>query len=380
MDSGQTATYYYDSLNQRVRIQPTRGTYEFVWDIFGRRVSNWAASSHSFVEANGYTDAGPIAIRTAGSTQFEHQNWLGTERLRTSYNGAVLISIASLPWGDGHTPSGDSGDQHDFALMDRDLEDNTEHAQFRQYSTNLGRWQSPDPYLGSYDLTNPQTFNRYTYALNDPANLLDPSGLDTTQPVPCLDQYGNPIYCMSTVNGNGGDGGDILCWWCTEYSGSPSPYPIMGRDPIAPPFTATLSAPNKGTFTKTYLPPGAQSCSAILNFNAPPGFDLNAIIAAGRAGGSNPFAALRAVGHNGTFDFQRSSSGGNTTFFSGYTDASNIAVGAYLYGAGFSNGQASFIANSFASTMSSNAGSPQQSDYRNLGYDLAAAGWNPSCH
>jgi hypothetical protein len=143
---------------------------------------------------------------------------------------------------------------------------------------------------------------------------------------------------------------------------------------------AFVVAPNKGTFTKTYLPPGAQSCSAILNFNAPPGFDLNAIIAAGRAGGSNPFAALRAVGHNGTFDFQRSSSGGNTTFFSGYTDASNIAVGAYLYGAGFSNGQASFIANSFASTMSSNAGSPQQSDYRNLGYDLAAAGWNPSCH
>ena len=68
------------------------------------------------------------------------------------------------------------------------------------------------------------------------------------------------------------------------------------------------------------------------------------------------------------------------TFYSGYTDASNIAVGAYLYGAGFSNGQASFISNGFASTMSSNAGSPQQSDYRNLGYDLAAAGWNPSCH
>ena len=144
--------------------------------------------------------------------------------------------------------------------------------------------------------------------------------------------------------------------------------------------TESFVAPNKGTFTKKYLPRGAQSCSAIFNFHAPPGFDLNSIIAAGRAGGANPFAALRAVGHNGTFDFQRSSSGGNTMFYSGYTDASNIAVGAYLYGAGFSNGQASFISNSFANTMSSNAGSPQQSDYRNLGYDLAAAGWNPSCH
>jgi RHS repeat-associated protein len=82
--------------------------------------------------------------------------------------------------GQTDTPTGDNGDQHDFALMDRDLEDNTEHAQFRQYSTNLGRWQSPDLYAGSYDFTNPQSFNRYTYALNNPSSLVDPSGLTTT--------------------------------------------------------------------------------------------------------------------------------------------------------------------------------------------------------
>jgi hypothetical protein len=131
VDNGATAKYYYDSLNQRVQIAPTPGTYEFVWDIFGRRVSTWAAASHSFVESNAYTDSGPIAIRAGGTTQFEHQNWLGTERVRTNYNGTVAISIASLPWGDGHTPSGDNGDQHDFAQMERDLEDNTEYAQLR---------------------------------------------------------------------------------------------------------------------------------------------------------------------------------------------------------------------------------------------------------
>ena len=182
VDNGQTAKYYYDSLNQRVQIAPARGTYEFVWDIFGRRVSNWSASSHSFVESNAYTDSGPIAIRAAGQTQFEHQNWLGTERVRTTYNGAVAISIASLPWADQHTPAGDNGDQHDFAGTDRDLETNSEHARFRQFSTNLGRWLSPDQYLGSYDINNPQSFNRYSYALNNPANFLDPTGLDCTQP------------------------------------------------------------------------------------------------------------------------------------------------------------------------------------------------------
>jgi RHS repeat-associated protein len=134
---------------------------------------------------------------------------LGTERVRTSYNGAVALSINSLPWADGHTPSGDNGDQHDFAQMERDLEDNTEHAQFRQYSTNLGRWQSPDLYTGSYDLTNPQSFNRYTYALNNPANLTDPSGLYTcpacSGPIDLC--FFEPLFCFGGSEGGGGYGG-----------------------------------------------------------------------------------------------------------------------------------------------------------------------------
>jgi hypothetical protein len=70
----------------------------------------------------------------------------------------------------------------------------------------------------------------------------------------------------------------------------------MSADEFTTTFAASAFgiAPSKGTFTKAYLPPGAQNCSAILNFSAPPGFNLNAIIAAGQAGGLNPFAALAA--------------------------------------------------------------------------------------
>jgi hypothetical protein len=62
-----------------------------------------------------------------------------------------------------------------------------------------------------------------------------------------------------------------------------------------------------------------------------------------------------AVGHNGTFDFQRETSilTGVTTFYSGYTNVSNIAVGAYMYGAGYRNWQMNVIAGGFAQTMSS---------------------------
>ena len=96
VDNGSTGKYYYDSLNQRVQIAAQRGTFEFVWDIFGRRVSTWFASNHGFIESNAYTDSGPIAIRGGGSTQFEHQNWLGTERVRTNYR-TVAISLHRYP-------------------------------------------------------------------------------------------------------------------------------------------------------------------------------------------------------------------------------------------------------------------------------------------
>ncbi len=59
--------------------------------------------------------------------------------------------------------------------MERDAESGLDHTLNRKYSSNLGRWLSPDPKAGN--ITNPQSLNRYAYVLNNPTNGIDPLGL-----------------------------------------------------------------------------------------------------------------------------------------------------------------------------------------------------------
>ncbi len=60
--------------------------------------------------------------------------------------------------------------------IDYNAETATNDAHFRQYSPAQGRWMSPDPYDGSYDFSNPQSLNRYSYVMNNPLSGTDPTG------------------------------------------------------------------------------------------------------------------------------------------------------------------------------------------------------------
>jgi RHS repeat-associated protein len=168
----------YNALNQRVRAVVSGTATEFVFNTNGQRVSVWDGSSRTQLRGQYYWGGKPVAFYAGGATHFQHQDWLGTERMRTGYNGGVEAAFTSLPFGDAQTTaSGSDLDPYHFAALDHDSETSTDHAQFRQYNNTQGRWLSPDPYSGSYDVTNPQSMNRYVYALNNPLSSIDPSGL-----------------------------------------------------------------------------------------------------------------------------------------------------------------------------------------------------------
>jgi RHS repeat-associated protein len=182
VDSGQTATYVYDALNHRVSATVGSNTTEFVFNVNGERVSEWNAATHTQLQGKFYWGSTPLAYYDT-TTHFEHQDWEGTERMRTSASGTVEAKFSSLPWGDMQQqvqPQGADTDQAHYATLDYDSESNTDHAQFRQYSRTDGRFLSPDPYGGSYNPANPQSTNRYVYAMNNPLSNIDPTGLECT--------------------------------------------------------------------------------------------------------------------------------------------------------------------------------------------------------
>ena len=176
--------------------------------------------------------------------------------MTTTGTGVVFGTYASLPFGDGASITSGQDDTpfDEFSgLSDwfNGILGSADHAQFREYSNAQGRWLSPDPSSGSYDFSNPQTFNRYSYVRNNPMAFNDPSGLDKgleqnglpgagflfgpeanefallAIPVYGSVQYGvNDVYIGSTAYGNllGGQG------FSDNYMSVPGlGYPYLGN-------------------------------------------------------------------------------------------------------------------------------------------------------
>jgi RHS repeat-associated protein len=64
-----------------------------------------------------------------------------------------------------------------FTSKERDSESKLDFFGARYYSSRHGRFTSVDPAMGSAVVSLPQSWNRYTYVLNNPLNIIDPDGM-----------------------------------------------------------------------------------------------------------------------------------------------------------------------------------------------------------
>ena len=80
------------------------------------------------------------------------------------------------PWGQ-EKPSATGNNTEKFTGYFRDAETGLDYALNRYHQPGMGRFLTPDPFMGSEVPSIPGSWNRYTYVADDPVNYNDPSGL-----------------------------------------------------------------------------------------------------------------------------------------------------------------------------------------------------------
>lgn len=185
-------------------------------DYFG--VWEW---TEDYVNGEGKVLAAERESYFGGKRHF-HTDHLGTVRMITDQNRMRLSVHDFYPFGVEQTDatqeynrlagtygSGDfrsepmkfTGHERDWhGWLNVDNDDYLDYMHARYYDPNLGRFLSIDP--GPVDAAQPQTWNRYSYALNSPLKYVDPTGEVVNLAGLTAEERNALLLSLNSVSGN----------------------------------------------------------------------------------------------------------------------------------------------------------------------------------
>jgi len=176
--AGQTTTSTYNGLGHRLAMARGGQTTRFLVDGTAPLAQIMAESDGGGNVTAFYLHAGGLAARILpdGTAAYYHADRRGSTVALTDGAGAVTDRYAYGDFGEAAGSTGSS--TNPFRYLGRfgvhDTGDGTLFVRARHYHPDLGRFLSRDPLTGRD--TQPQTLNRYIYALNNPLALVDVSG------------------------------------------------------------------------------------------------------------------------------------------------------------------------------------------------------------
>jgi RHS repeat-associated protein len=166
--NGVTTTYTYDGDGRRVQKATQGGaTTVYVYDAAGQLAAEYGTAS-------------PEPCTTCYLTA-DH---LGSTRAVTNQDGVLKALHDYLPFGEeipsgvGNRSSLYGGDlpKQKFTGKERDVETGLDFFGARYMSSTQGRFTTPDDPLVDQWADDPQSWNLYSYARNNPLKLIDPTG------------------------------------------------------------------------------------------------------------------------------------------------------------------------------------------------------------
>jgi RHS repeat-associated protein len=114
-------------------------------------------------------------VVSSGTVFYSLGDHLGTSRVIVQASQTTACYEADyLPYGKERVITDTCPQNYKFTGKERDSESGLDYFGARYYAWTLGRFQSPDPVPGK--VINPQSWNRYTYFLNNPLFYIDPDG------------------------------------------------------------------------------------------------------------------------------------------------------------------------------------------------------------
>jgi RHS repeat-associated protein len=196
-----TATYAYDGEGRRVQRIAGGATTQYVYDSQGNLVAEYSTQ-----------------VPAVTGTEYLIADHLGSTRMTTDASGACLALHDYLPFGE-EIPSGTGGRtgcygssdavRQQFTGKERDSETGLDYFGARYFSGAQGRYTSPDPLMASATPSNPQTWNRYAYGLNNPLRYIDPDGMKEISVADCQKDSNCTVVAMNVIldkNANNGQG------------------------------------------------------------------------------------------------------------------------------------------------------------------------------
>jgi RHS repeat-associated protein len=127
----------------------------------------------SFALASAALTPLPVA---ADVIEYYHTDAVGNVRVVTDGAGNALERHDYMPFGEEPNP-GAASQLRRFTGKERDAETGLDYFGARYYGSRIGRFTTIDPvYTWRENLVNPQLWNRYAYARNNPLRYVDPDG------------------------------------------------------------------------------------------------------------------------------------------------------------------------------------------------------------
>jgi len=188
--------YIYDGENRLKEVkQGTNTIAAYAYDYMGRRTSKTVSGQTAFFHYDGwnvvaetdqagttiasytYDDRNQLVSMTRGSQTYYYQyNAHGDVVSLTNSASQVVNTYEYDPWGEVLSANETVDNPYRYAGYRYDTETELYYLQHRYYDAGICRFLTRDPYPANLKL--PQTLNFYAYCINNPINLIDPSGLD----------------------------------------------------------------------------------------------------------------------------------------------------------------------------------------------------------